>query len=198
MYFSKEDKTQIEIRDSRTRFSVRALVGVFLSKEDKLKPSAPYDVIISSQRDKEPEGYKKVKKEPFLVNSPGEYEIGGLLIHSFSENNGLIHVLQLDQQKVVYINELENDELKSKQVERIGEVDVLIVALGGDNMTPQKANNLISSLEPKMVIPFNYKKKELKSFLKSLGVEEPQKEESNFTLKKKNLKKEGVTVKIIE
>ncbi len=198
MYFSKEDKTQIEIRDSRTRFNVRALVGAFLSKEDKLKPSAPYDVIISSEAEKKPKGFSKVKKNPFLVNSPGEYEIGGLLIHSFAENAGLIHILQLEQQRVVYVNELENEELKPKQLERIGEVDVLIVALGSDKMTPQKAVDLISSLEPKLVIPFNYKKKELKSFLKSLGVENPDKEESNFTLKKKDLKEEGINVKIIE
>jgi len=197
MYFHREGKTQFEIRDRRNRSKIRACIGSFLNKKEKLTPSADYDVVITTEDGQIPAGFEKIKKEPFLVNSPGEYEISGLLIYSFRENDSLIHILQTNQQKTVYISALEGDELKSQQVERIGEVDVLLVALGGDKMTPEKAVNLISDIEPKLVIPLNYKKKELKEFLKSLGADE-KRVESNFTLKKKDLNSEGVAVKVVE
>jgi L-ascorbate metabolism protein UlaG (beta-lactamase superfamily) len=74
-------------------------------------------------------------------------------------------------------------ELKTETLEKISDVDVLMIPVGGTyTINAKKAVNVISSLEPGIVIPMHYKTDDLgdlkdklddvENFLTEFGVEE--------------------------
>jgi L-ascorbate metabolism protein UlaG (beta-lactamase superfamily) len=127
--------------------------------------------------------------ETRLVNRPGEYEIGGVLIIGIStfhdaENGAAlgkntIFAIEVDDVTVCHLGDL-GHSLNAKQIEELGNVDVLLVPVGGGTtITATQAAAVVRSLEPKIVIPMHYKTltlvKELDSvdkFLKEMGLNE--------------------------
>jgi L-ascorbate metabolism protein UlaG (beta-lactamase superfamily) len=127
--------------------------------------------------------------ETRLVNRPGEYEIGGVLIIGIStfhdaengaaQGKNTVFAIEVDDVTVCHLGDL-GHALSSKQIEELGNVDVLLVPVGGGTtINATQAAALVRSLEPKIVIPMHYKTltltKELDSvdkFLKEMGLNE--------------------------
>jgi L-ascorbate metabolism protein UlaG (beta-lactamase superfamily) len=124
-----------------------------------------------------------------VVNRPGEYEIGGVLIIGIStfhdEENGAaqgkntVFAIEVDDVTICHLGDL-GQALTSKQIEDLGNVDVLLVPVGGGTtINATQAAAAVRSLEPMIVIPMHYKTltlaKELDSvdkFLKEMGLNE--------------------------
>jgi L-ascorbate metabolism protein UlaG (beta-lactamase superfamily) len=104
---------------------------------------------------------KGINGEHRLVKGPGEYEISGVLIHG-------VNVLHLGDLGHV---------LSDEQVEEIGNVDVLLLPVGGvTTINAAMAAEVIRKLEPKVVIPMHYKTPKtdrdlepVENFLKEMG-----------------------------
>ena len=146
------------------------------------------------------------EKVPFVISSPGEYEIGGIAISGFLAQkpfgqDGLlntIYSLELEGIRLCILGALSSPELTSEQIEGIGEVDILFVPIsGGDLLTPSDAEKIAVSLSAKLVIPLAWtdtNDKHLKLFLKEAGGE-GVKPVDKLTLKRKDLEgKEGEVV----
>lgn len=136
------------------------------------------------------------EKGVFVVDQPGEYEIGGIeirAIQSFHDEkagsergSNLIMVMRVDDVFVVHLGDL-GHSLTDKKLEDIGVVDVLLVPVGGTfTADPKMAGNVISQLEPSIVIPMHYKVAglneqfstlvEVDDFLKEVGGDEAPRE----------------------
>lgn len=120
---------------------------------------------------------------------PGEYEIGGVLIIGLSsfhdaENGKLlgkntVYAIEVDEVNICHLGDL-GSPLSPAQVEELGNVDVLLVPVGGGTtITASQAAALVRSIEPKIVIPMHYKTltlaKEMDNvdkFLKEMGLTE--------------------------
>jgi L-ascorbate metabolism protein UlaG (beta-lactamase superfamily) len=127
--------------------------------------------------------------ETRLVDRPGEYEIGGVLIIGIStfhdaENGATlgkntVFAIEVGDVTICHLGDL-GHTLSSKQVEELGNVDVLLVPVGGrTTIAAPQAAALVRSLEPKIVIPMHYKTltltKDLDTvdkFLKEMGLNE--------------------------
>ena len=107
------------------------------------------------------------RSEPFVVDRPGEYEVGGIGIigvktkHDSKEGkergDNLIMVIQVDGIVVVHLGEL-GHVLSDKQVEKIGAVDILMIPVGGEvTIGPSEAVKVIEQLSPSVVIPMHYR-----------------------------------------
>ncbi len=107
-----------------------------------------------------------VKGEPFVINGPGEYEVRGVFVTgvwSFADDKGgkergrnVIFLYHFDDLVVCHLGSL-GHTLNSHQVEAIGDVDVLLVPVGGfTTLTASKASEVISQLEPRIVVPMHY------------------------------------------
>lgn len=136
-----------------------------------------------------------IKGSPFLINEPGEYELKDIFIKgifSFHDNSqgkergvSVIYKIEAEEIKICHLGDLGQKELTSEQLEELGEVDILLIPIGGKvTINAQEAADIVSQIEPKIVIPMHYQIPKLKlelegldKFLKIMGQEkiEPQK-----------------------
>lgn len=127
----------------------------------------------------------------FEVDSPGEYEVKGVGIQGIA---GQLHIDKPEdpQRAIMYLIEAGDlrllatgsiaPELNEAQLEAIGDVDILVVQVGGHGLTldPSAAAKLASQLEPTYVVPVHYDdgktkypmpQEKLETFLKEAGGE---------------------------
>lgn len=126
---------------------------------------------------------------PKVVTRPGEYEIKGVLIIGIatyhdaeegrSRGKNTAYLIQIDEVLVGHLGDL-GHVLTAEQVEEIGNVDVLLLPVGGVfTIDAPLAAEVVRQLEPKVVIPMHYQTRALKwklepveRFLKEIGVKE--------------------------
>ncbi len=137
-----------------------------------------------------------VKGEPKVLSRPGEYEVKGLFITGIQTWSGggakgeakeenTVFVFEFGDLTVCHLGDL-SKVLTQAQVESMPDVDVLMVPVGGGGaLDADKAAEVISQLEPRIVIPMHYqtefcalKLDSLTKFLKEMGVAEHAPEDS--------------------
>lgn len=105
-------------------------------------------------------GYRKI------VDGPGEYEIGGISIIGFStyhdNKNGTergentIYLIEAEGIKALHLGDL-GHTLSEKQVEAVGNVNILMVPVGNKySLGPKEAIKVTNDIEPQIVIPMHY------------------------------------------
>jgi L-ascorbate metabolism protein UlaG (beta-lactamase superfamily) len=161
------------------------------------------DIVTLSHQHPSHSYVKGIGGEPRIIRGPGEYEISGILIIGIAtfhdtqrgqvRGKNTVYVMEIDGVSVCHLGDL-GHVLSSEQVEEIGNVDVLLLPVGGGStINAAVSAEVIRQLEPKAVIPMHYKtpavKRELDSvnvFLKEMGMVqiEPR---SKLTLSKSNL-----------
>ena len=127
--------------------------------------------------------------EPRLVTGPGEYEISGVLITGIAtfhdrergqkRGKNTVYLMEVDEVSVCHLGDL-GHVLTAEQVEEIGNVDVLLLPVGGvSTINAPVAAEVVRQLEPKAVVPMHYKTEALSwelepvdRFLKEIGVKE--------------------------
>ncbi len=127
--------------------------------------------------------------EPKVVRGPGEYEISGVLIigmatfHDGEEGRksgrNTAYLIEVDEVVVCHLGDL-GHVLTAGQVEEAGNVDVLLLPVGGvSTINAPMAAEVVRQLEPKVVVPMHYKTEVLKwelepvdRFLKEMGIKE--------------------------
>lgn len=126
---------------------------------------------------------------PMVFDKPGEYEVSGVVIsgiNSFHDNsegtergmNTIFHLL-FDNLDIVHLGDLGQSKLTEEQVAQIGQTDILLIPVGSVYTIDSKAaSEIVSQLEPKIIIPMHYKIEGLKfelegvdNFLKEMGAE---------------------------
>ena len=117
------------------------------------------------------------ERVPFVIDGPGEYEVSGIFVKGFAtrgpkERINTIYSLVLDEIRVVHLGAL-TESLGPELVEKLGVVDVLFVSIGsGGTLEPKPAAKVVTTLNPKIVIPVDYDSEAaLKTFLKEVGAE---------------------------
>ncbi|MBI3984172.1 MBL fold metallo-hydrolase [Candidatus Microgenomates bacterium] len=125
----------------------------------KLKPEITLWTI------QQPDGFHH--KDGFAVASPGEYEIKGIEVQAIaaqlhadepkSPRRGLMYVIEAGGVRLLVTGNITAD-LDSNQTEAAGEVDALVVPVGGHGLTldASGAAKVVSHFEPSFVIPVHY------------------------------------------
>jgi L-ascorbate metabolism protein UlaG (beta-lactamase superfamily) len=136
-----------------------------------------------------------VKSDPYVIKGPGEYEIGGVFITAIQTNGtnrnkdsatrNTLYVIDFNGLTVVHLGSL-NRVPSQTQVEALGHVNIALVPVGGGSgLNAANAAEVISLLEPNIVIPMHYavpgsqvKLDPLSKFLKEMGLTEVDPEPS--------------------
>ena len=106
----------------------------------------------------------------FHLPGPGEYEKNGIFIEGISDNGNTIYIVKAEEINLCYLGRISRD-LKESETKEIGDVDILFVPLGEENTLPvKKSLQLISKIDPKIVIPMLYSDEALLEFKKSEAI----------------------------
>jgi L-ascorbate metabolism protein UlaG (beta-lactamase superfamily) len=128
-----------------------------------------------------------VKGTSRVISGPGEFEIGGVFITGVQTNGkskreaeeprNTLYVFDFDGVTIAHLGDLSRVPSQT-EIEALGEVHVALVPVGGGGgLNASKAAEIVSLLEPGIVIPMHYqasggylKLAPLSKFLKEMGV----------------------------
>ncbi len=124
-----------------------------------------------------------------VVSGPGEYEIGGVLVIGIAtfhddvrgvrRGKNTVYLMEVDEVSVCHLGDL-GHTLTVEQVEELGDVDVLLLPVGGvSTINAPTAAEVVRQLEPKVVVPMHYHTEALKRelepvdrFFKEIGAKQ--------------------------
>ncbi len=138
---------------------------------------------------------------------PGEYSVRGIDIvgidaHSKSGANTLF-ILKSEEIRIAHLGRL-RENLNEKQLESLGDVDVLLLPVGGGEYIDAKvAAEIVRKVEPKVVIPMMYDLpgipyalEDLKKFLGEMG-SDGGKGVDKWVFKKKDIAEKTLEVMVL-
>ena len=136
-----------------------------------------------------------VKGTSHVIDGPGEFEIGGVFITGVSTDGGAggkkkskdasarntVYVFDYDGITVAHLGDLQQVPTQS-EIESLGTINVALVPVGGGGgLNAAKAAEVISLIEPNIVIPMHYATpatkvslESLNKFVKEMGLSKPE------------------------
>lgn len=133
-------------------------------------PRLKADIVTVSHSSSHHNNTAGIKGEFKVIDSPGEYEIGGAFITGINlvptkpqkkdvsspKNN--VFVFYMDALNICHLGDL-NHVPSQNQVEDMGSIDVLLVPVGGGRtaLNAAQAAEVISLIEPFIVVPIHYR-----------------------------------------
>lgn len=183
-------------------------------KETGLKmPSFEADIVTISHDHADHNNLEALRGNPFVIDCAGEYDTKGILIEGIDsyhdEEEGklrggnIIYRIEIDDISIVHLGDL-GHVLSNEQLEKLVGTDILMIPVGGKfTLDAKKAVEVISQIEPRIVIPMHYKVDGLayedfdsiEKFIKELGIE-PSREEK-LKISKKDLPQEEMELVIL-
>ncbi len=155
----------------------------------QLKQTA--DIVTISHQSPGHDCLEVVAGNPYVINGPGEYEVSGVFItgiqtsgQKVAENfRNTLYVFDYNSLTIAHLGDL-NQVPSQAEVEALGQVNILLVPIGGGNsLNAARAAEVVSLLEPNIVIPMHYATSEcviplegLNKFLKEMGITEIEKQ----------------------
>jgi len=143
------------------------------------------------------------RKEVIEISTPGEYEVGGIMIHRGVNDD--FFMIDEKTTRVVYMGGTRKD-FDPDDVRDLGDVDVLIVPVGDgvDFMKFETIEKVISNTDPAILMPCAYNdkgnnKKGLKTreeFIEHFGFANVH-EESYLTVSKKKVEEDQRSVEVV-
>jgi len=181
-----------------------------ISKQSKLTESKfGTDAVFITMWHPDFNGAEQMKhgtKEPFVVSTPGEYEIGQITGRGFGvttiydkvERINTIYQVRLEEMNIVFLGALSSPDIDPKILGELGEIDILFIPIGcGDVLEVPQASKVAVKLEAKLIIPMHYDAVALKAFLKEEGVD-GQKPVEKLTLKRKDVQEMTGEVAVLQ
>jgi hypothetical protein len=159
-----------------------------------LKNKSNSRVFLFTNEDK---GRSGLEGDKILINSAGEYEIGGVEINGFDGKDGnTVYKVNIDGFKMTIIGRL-LQELNEKIIDRIEETDVLIVLSEESGLDYKVFKSLAKKWGANYLIPVSDDKKILDDFLDKADAEglEPS---MSLKLEKQEDLPEGLEVKLLK
>lgn len=173
------------------------------------------DIVTTSQQDAEHSSIESISLPYRLLNAPGEYEVGGILVRGIQthpqnkDGNGakparnVAFVVELDDLRVCHLGDLDHTP-KQSEIEELSDIDVLLTSVGGHGaLDAAGAAEVISMLEPRVVVPLRYQTESaalpldpLETFVKQMGIPVPT-SQAKFTVARSTLP-EGTQVVVLE
>ena len=160
----------------------------FTEKSGLGSPKIKGDVVTISHTGNGKSRYSSdnVSGQNYTLDGPGEYELGGVFINGIAsprktieEKRNIIFVLNYNSLTVAHLGELDKVPTQT-QIDALGNVNILLLPVGGnDVLNASQASELVSMIEPSIVIPMIYEEDGLKyeyepldKFVREMGITE--------------------------
>jgi L-ascorbate metabolism protein UlaG (beta-lactamase superfamily) len=158
-------------------------------------PRLRADIVTVSHDHGDHNHIRGLRGDPKVLASPGEYEVRDIFITGIptfhdskqgkERGRNVVFTFDFDGLCVCHLGDL-GHMLDQSQAEALGNVDVLLIPVGGVyTIAAAAAAEVVSLLEPRVVVPMHYKTKDLsmrlgtaRAFLKEMGAEDAVPHES--------------------
>ena len=149
-----------------------------------------------------------ISGEHFDITDPGDYDVKGVAVTGIplKQEKGYVTVFLIESEdmRILNLTHIREWNMKEDEIEALGEIDILILPVGGNTvLSASAASKIVNEIEPKIVIPSHYKMDDLISdldakekFVKEMGGK--KEEMDKLTVKKKELAEEGTKLVILE
>lgn len=147
------------------------------------------DVVTISHDEPGHNNVEAIKNEAYVIRGAGEYEVGNVFITGVSMHDtnsatprpNVAYHLIYDNLSVLHLGDLSHVPQQSL-IERFGEVNVLLVPVGGGmGLTAAQATEVVGLIEPHFIVPMHYELPGLRftlepvdKFLTAMGVSKVQ------------------------
>lgn len=118
-------------------------------------------VILAEPHNPTYSGSQSLSGEPFIIPHPGEYDIKGVTVTGIplKQAQGYVTAFLIESEdlKILNLCHITEFSMKEDELEDLGEIDVLIVPVGGNSvLSASSAAKVVNQIEPKIVIPSHY------------------------------------------
>lgn len=207
MYLSWHGLACVRLQTKETTI----LTDPFASNVGLSAPRAQADILLFSDS-KNPQREQAMKGQGFVIHGPGEYEVGGVTvaglgIEQAGEKGTVLHTLYVVAAEGLSLGFLGGLRrvLTEQELDEMQDVDVLFVPVGGKPYTnAEQALEMVSEIEPRIVVPYFFKTPGLKfaldgveAFMKQVGKKGTVAEEK-FKVTKKELPEGDMRVVVLK
>jgi L-ascorbate metabolism protein UlaG (beta-lactamase superfamily) len=182
-----------------------------------LSPRGAADIIILSEKlNKLYSATSGFSGEPFLMNDPGDYDLKGVTVTGIplkqegdETKDGKPRyvsatLIEAEDMRILNLNHIRTFSMKEDDLDALGEIDILILPVGGNSvMTAKDASKIAHEIEPKIVIPSHYATEGLSlpyekvdGFIKEMGGKSESMEK--LLIKKKDLNPDAMQIIVLE
>jgi L-ascorbate metabolism protein UlaG (beta-lactamase superfamily) len=181
-------------------------------------PKVSADIVTISHHHEDHNAFEKIggtsrRPEPYIIKAPGEYEVSGVGVFGWQtfhddkegkeRGKNTIYIIHIDGLRICHLGDL-GHVLSEAQVHQIGEIDVLLVPVGGFyTINAKQAVEVVKSLQPSIVVPMHFLTPKHNSelfaqvapvtqFLTEMGIEEPLEAQEKLALTASDLPEETV------
>jgi L-ascorbate metabolism protein UlaG (beta-lactamase superfamily) len=180
----------------------------------RLSRSLSAEIVTVSHNHERHNNVAAVGGDPFVIDSPGEYEVkdvfiqGAAAFHDDEEGKKMgdntIYYITAEGMHLAHLGDLKH-KLNADQLGDLHNIDVLFVPVGGgDVLDAKKAVDVIGQFEPRIVVPIHYKTDKLgkdmddeKQLLKAMGISDVE-TMPKLKLSAKDLPQEEMKVIILQ
>lgn len=165
-------------------------------------------LILADKNDKCYSALSGISKEAFLMDTPGEYDLKGVTVAGIplkqADKFVTVFLIESEDIRLLNLTHIKEWNMKEEEIESLGEIDVLIVPVGGNTvLSASQASKVVNEIEPKIVIPSHYKMKglifdldPLDKFIREMGGKREEMEK--LTIKRKDLQEEETRIITLE
>ena len=194
---------------------VKIVIDPYDEKIGLKVPKLEADIVLVTHDHEDHNNIKAVFGNFVAFKGPGEYEEKEIFItgipsfHDASEGKergiNTIYIIESEEMRICHLGDLGQKELTDEQLEKIGDVDILMIPVGGTfTIDGSEAVKIMSQIEPKIIIPMHYKipklnlkLEEVDKFLKTMGIKSVE-PEVKFNIKKKDLPVEEAKIVVLK
>lgn len=213
MYITWIGHSCFKIQDKTGTDGITVTTDPFDKKIGIKPPNYESDIVLVSHDHYDHNNTGALRGKPFVIDTAGEYDVKGVLVHgveSFHDDKGgkergsnIIYRIEIDDISVSHLGDLCH-VLDNKQLDLLVGTDILLIPVGGKyTLDAKKAVEVVSQVEPRIVIPMHYKTPGLKididgveKFVKEMGIKPT--EEDKLKISKKDLPQEDMELVILK
>ena len=212
MYITWLGQSCFKLQDKIGSDGVMLVMDPYTDEFGLKMPRFEADIVTVSHDHADHNNLGAIRGNPYIINTAGEYEVKSVFIEGVEawhdEKNGtergknIIYRIEMEDISVTHLGDL-GHILETKQLEKLEGTDILLIPVGGKyTINAAKAVEVISQIEPRIIIPMHYKVPGLKvdidgveKFIKELGLK-PRMEEK-LKISKKDLPQEDMELVVL-
>ncbi|MFH1181248.1 MAG: MBL fold metallo-hydrolase [bacterium] len=195
--------------------SVKIVIDPFSEGLGLKMPKLEADILLVTHSHSDHNNVKGVGGDNFLIQGSGEYEVKEVYVQGIKafhdEKEGkergetTIYIIETEGLRVCHLGDFGQKELKEEQLEKIGDIDILMIPVGGVyTISAKDALRVMSQIEPKITIPMHYQLPKLKvklggleEFLKAAGLKSIV-PEPKLSVRKKDIPDEEAKIVVLQ